>query len=77
MCLSLLIVLIETLVAPATVAYTINYFDCNDAKRIHRYRVNDLCEENNSGQNITKVYQLLQWIRKYDLEGYNVHCPRW
>ncbi len=72
----LLIVVLEGLVAPATDAYTINYFDCNDATKIHRYQMNELCEDSNNGHNTTKEYKLLQRVKKYDLEGYSCQITK-
>ena len=67
---------LEVLGALAAEAYTIKYFDCNNAEKIHRYQVHELCEDVNKGHNKTKGYKLLQRIKKYELEGYSCQITR-
>ena len=72
----LLIVAIEVLGALAAEAYTIKYFDCNNADKIHRYQMNELCENEYQRQNKTKGYKLLQRIKRYELDGFSCKVTR-
>ena len=57
-------------------AYSIDFYDCSNTDKIHRYMVDDLCTNEDPILDTATEYSILQLVTKKDMTGYSCQITK-
>ena len=58
------------------ICYSIDYYDCNNVDKIHRYQIDDLCNDKDPIDTTPTDYSIVQLVTNKELQGYSCQVIR-
>ena len=58
------------------ICYSIDYYDCNNVDKIHRYQIDDLCNDKDPIDTTSTDYSIVQLVTNKELQGYSCQVIR-